>query len=164
MIESNENPYAAPPTTERIEAPPPTEGHRPPYVLWIAVVLINLPVPVMLGTGTTVGFGRIGMPFGILLVGAVGLLLCKQNPVMMRNLSKGATATALSQFYPMLHMFVGVVTVGVCSGAGSRGGAEMDGIFQITAATVITGLGLILPSLIVGYLFAWIGSQFRGSR
>jgi hypothetical protein len=164
MSEPNENPYAAPPTTEQIEAPPPTEGRRAPYALWIAVVLINLPVPVMFGMTTTTGFGRIGMPFGILLVGAVGLLLCKEYRVMMRNLSMGAIATALSQFYPVLHIFVGIMATGICGGTTDRASPGMDGIIQITVATIITGVGLILPSLVVGYLFAWIGSQFRGSR
>ena len=163
MTEPNENPYAAPPTTEQVE-PPPTEGHRPPYVLWVVVVLVNLPVPIMFGVSTTVGFGRIGMPFGILLVGVVGLLLCKQYRVMMRNLSWGAIATALSQFYPVLHTMVGAIALGICEGATDRRGPGMDGIFQITAATIITGVGLILPSLVVGYLFAWIGSQLRGPR
>ncbi|MFK7817641.1 MAG: hypothetical protein AB8G99_02895, partial [Planctomycetaceae bacterium] len=83
--ESSFNPYAAPEPLAEIEPPPPTAGKQaPPYWLWLAAVLINLPVPVMFGIATSRGFGRIGMPVGIFLVTAGGWLLCRQMPDFMR--------------------------------------------------------------------------------
>jgi hypothetical protein len=130
-------------------------------MLWLSVVLINLPLPVFFGIASSQGFGRFGMPVGIGLVTAVGWLLCRQFPDFMRKLSIGSVLTALSQFYPMLHIFVGAWAVALCGGAGG-GGRDLDGIFQVTAATILTGIGLILPSIAAGYLMSYIGWLFKG--
>lgn len=123
------------------------------------MVVLNIPVPLMLGAATCDGWANLGMPAGILLVAVVGYVLCNSYPIPMRNLSRGSIVVAISQLMPLLHIYVGSFAVRLCSGFDGDG--NLDGWLQVTLATIITGLGLILPSLAFGYIFAVIAKSLR---
>jgi len=54
----------------------------------------------------------------------------------------------------MLHMFVGMFALETVrrlnSVAGGTDGNDLSGLFEITLATLLTGIGLILPSILAG--------------
>lgn len=155
----DENPYAAPalheiPTPEQL--PTNLKGLR---IRWCVMVAVNVPLPAFFGLQATSGAGRIGMPIGIVFVAVIGLALCPRFPRVMSNLCRGAVLTAFSQFYPVMHMFIGIMAIGICHNIPGYDG-NMSGVFQITMATLITGAGLILASLIVGTIFTLIIEYF----
>ena len=147
---SDVNPYAAP-TVQAVEVE--STGRASAHmatVAWLMAVLINLPVPVMLGISCTRGPGQIGMLIGVLAFAGIGLMLCRRSPRLMKDLSFGSVLTALSQFFPILHMYVGMAALTICTLGATNG--DMTGVVEITMATVLTGVGLIIPSLVVGVL------------
>ena len=127
---SDVNPYAAP-TVQAVE-------------------VINLPVPVKLGISCTRGPGQIGMLIGVLAFAGVGLILCRRVPSLMNSISLGSLVTAISQFFLILHMYVGMAAITICKLGAANG--DLTGVVEITMATVLTGVGLIIPSLVVGVL------------
>lgn len=157
MITQNpdDNPFA-PPSVQSI---PVTDVQRPALgwlIFWMIVFCANLPLPVMLGVSVTSSPGHIGMIFGCLVVNVTGIWLCRVAPYFMLRLSVGAILVALSQFFGVLHMFVGMAAVAVSRWifnpfAGSLSG-DMTRIDEVTLATILTGIGLILPSIAIGYL------------
>lgn len=150
-----DNPYLAPQVTDAVSSPNATIRVVSLRIAWIVAVLINLPIPVMFGISMTKGVGRLGMVVGTILVSIVGLQLCRTKAFLMLRLCIGSVLTALSQFYPVLQMLVGIVGVGisrfVCSPF-SPGSGDLSGPVEVTLATVLTGLGLILPSIGMGFV------------
>ncbi len=130
------------------------------------MVAVNLPVPLFWGSAVSEGPAEVGMLIGIALVTPVGMVLCGGQPIPMRRLCHGSIVVALSQFYPVLHMCVGTIALTICRGMEDLDGLgpNLTGTLQVTAATILTGLGLILPSLILGYFFAQILKMSRDSR
>jgi len=130
------------------------------------MVTINLPIPLLFGSNVSEDWAWVGMPLGIAIVTALGFVLCSGHPAPMRKLCYGSIAVALSQCYPLLHMFVGSIALSICRGLDDvvRLGPNMDGILHVTAATIITGIGLILPSLMLGYFFGLILKMSRDHR
>ena len=150
---STSNPFA-PPQVESVVAQPTVFDTRRLRTWWMIVVAINLPIPVMFGLTVSSGFGRFGMLLGIAIVATIGCFSCSRVPPLMMRLNIGALLTALSQLLPMLHMFVGMFALEIVRRLNSVvGGTDQDdlsGLFEITLATLLTGLGLILPSILAG--------------
>lgn len=153
----NDNPYSppAPINNEVLVEDSASVNVRGLRIRWCVVTLVNVPIPVMFGMGTTTGAGQLGMPVGIGVVLAIGLALCSRFPRTMSNLCRGAVLTALSQFYPMLHIVIGMLAVTICKWPSSSVG-DLSGIFEGTLATLITGAGLIAVSLIFGIVMTLI--------
>ena len=150
---SDVNPYAAP-TVQAVEVE--STGRASAHmatVAWLMAVLINLPVPVMLGISCTRGPGQIGMLIGVLAFAGVGLILCRRVPSLMKSISLGSLVTAISQFFLILHMYVGMAAITICKLGAANG--DLTGVVEITMTTVLTGVGLIIPSLIL-VVIGWV--------
>lgn len=152
---SDSNPFA-PPQVASVVAPPAMFDTRRLRTRWMIAVAINLPIPVLFGVMVTSGFGRFGMLLGTAIVATTGYFLCRRNPSVMVRLNLGAIPVALLQVWPVLHMFVGMLAMetvrwlNTVVGGTSQG--DMSGLFEITLATLLTGMGLILPSLLAGFV------------
>lgn len=120
---------------------------------WALAVLINLPIPVMFGSDVARGELRIGMVIGVLAVYGVGAWCCTMRPSVMWRLIVGSGLTALSQFFPVLHLVVGTIAMGISRFVFSElnpAGETLTRLSQVIASTILTGVGLILPSIIFG--------------
>lgn len=153
---SDDNPFA-PPTVQSILVRDEQQPSLPSLIiLWMIAFCINLPLPVMFGTSMTSSPGNFGMMIGCVIVNVTGLWLCWVSPYFMLRLSVGSIPVALSQFIAILHIFVGSAAVDVSRlifhpTADSPSG-DMTRIDEVTLATILTGLGLIVPSTAIGYL------------
>jgi len=132
-------------------------------IAWIAVVLINLPVPLLFGNECCKEAATFGMPIGILIVVVTGLWCCRQIPKMMAMLNSGAVITALSQFWPMFHIVIGSMAVGISQWLFEDSGnsTNLSKVPSATSATLITGAGLILVSFVFGAILMAFTSIFR---
>lgn len=152
----NLNPFAPPTTPSNTVDDSLSTFAGKPLILqtaWALAVVINLPIPLMLGHSVTnAGLPRIGMPVGIALVYFFGVWCCTQRPGLMWRLIFGSGFTAVTQFWPIAHMLIGAAAVGVSKFVfdPETGGQNMDRISAVLSATLLTGSGLIFPSLIVG--------------
>ena len=92
----------------------------------------------------------------------------------MYRLNIGSSLVAASQFFPMLHIFVGTTAVSI-SKMVFRGtewvdilewqGGDMTGLAEISFATILTGIGLIIPSVVLGTIIvALLGLDKDGRR
>ncbi len=155
MPEPNDaNPYAAPMVHDfSSSGETTTTFFTKPIVLqsaWLLAVLINLPIPVMFGSGVVVGPARFGMLLGIIAVYAVGVWCCTMQSGTMWRLIVGSLLTALSQLWPVLHMFVGLIAMGISRAIFFVVDENFTRIPEVISATILTGIGLILPSFAFG--------------
>lgn len=162
--EYTENPYAV----EAAAIEPsldssPSDGLSWRRAAWGAVVLLNLPIPLMFGMSFCKGESVIGMPIGILIVLLAGLWCCRRTPKAMSMLNSGAIITALSQFWPIAHIMIGSIAVGISRLAFDRDAntENLTGVISATSATLLTGIGLILLSFIFGAILMAFASIFR---
>jgi hypothetical protein len=162
--EFKENPYAveAAAIEPSVDASP-YNGLSWRRAAWGAVVLINLPIPLMFGMSVCKAESVIGMPIGILIVLLTGLWCCRGIPKAMSMLNSGAVVTALSQFWPMAHIMIGSVAVRISQMVFDRdaNSGNLTGVVSTTSATLLTGAGLILLSFIFGAILMAFASIFR---
>ncbi len=162
--EFSENPYAVEPASIQPSIDvSPSAGLSWRSAAWGAVVLINLPVPLMLGMACSRGGSVIGMPIGILAVLLTGLWCCRRIPKAMTMLNSGAVVTALSQFWPIAHDIIGIFAVGISRLVFDReaGDRMLTKVISVTSATLLTGGGLIFLSFIFGAILMAFTSIFR---
>lgn len=155
--ESDENPYAAPAVLDNIAEAPAQPGLiNKPIVLqavWILAVLLNLPVPVMLGeSAVSDPRAMVGMPLGIAAVYLTGVWICLKRAGLMWRLIVGSSITALCQFSPIPHMLVGMIAMGVSQVIFDpyRTTRDISSLPEAALVTILTGLGLIIPSVLMG--------------
>lgn len=75
----------------------------------------------------------------------------------MRRLTVGAMITSVSQFWPMAQMLIGLLAISISAAIFSvdnngRGVGDLNSFPAVVLATILTGIGLIIPSLIVGMI------------
>lgn len=166
MIDSEfaENPYAVEAAAiEPVVDASPSNGLLWRRVAWGAVVLFNLPIPLMFGTSVCKAGSVIGMPIGILIVLLTGLWCCRGTPKAMTMLNSGAVVTALSQFWPVAHTMIGSFAVGISQLVFDRNPNTLNltRVVSATSATLLTGAGLILLSFIFGAILMAFASIFQ---
>ena len=73
----------------------------------------------------------------------------------MWRLIVGSAFTALSQIWPMLHMLVGIVAMGISKFIfdANREREQIEAVPEVVLTTLLTGIGLILPSIVMGLIF-----------
>ncbi len=167
------NPFAAPtmdaPAVERDE-----NDVRWLSFGWPIAIACQLPVPLFFGWSVSgEGLPRLGMLFGILLVYFCGKRLRSSRPWMMKRLTIGAYATCVSQFWPVGQMMIGIVATGFARAlfnypifgyfGASSSPSELATVPAVLCATVLTGIGLIVPSLIVGIVVVYLFGSRRSS-
>ncbi len=159
-MEQDINPYEAPSAhSPRPVAQSPSTFFQKPLVVqsaWFLAVAINLPAPLMFGFSfTTAGAPRLGMLIGIAAVYGTGVWICLHRAEVMWRLIVGSLFTALSQIWPMLHMLVGIVSMGISKFIfdADRERDQIEAIPEVVLTTLLTGIGLILPSIVMGLVF-----------
>lgn len=153
------NPYAAPSATEPLPTPAEAKSffrkQTVVQIAWFLAVVINLPVPLMFGFSfTAMGAARVGMMIGIAFIYGIGVSVCQQRADAMWRLIVGSVLTALSQFWPILHMLVGMIAMAIskflCDA--DRETDQINSLLEVILTTVLTGVGLIIPSLVMGLI------------
>ena len=165
-VEQDQNPFAAPAVQDNATNSLRASDSLKPRFAWFCMFVINLPIPVFLGFGVTSEAGRIGMLLGIAAVYLCGFWSCNVMPRIMYRLNIGSSLVAVSQFFPMLQTIVGVKAVGISSavfGGAQRTSGHLTGIAEITSATILTGIGLIIPSLAMGTVIVAVFRLDRNS-
>jgi hypothetical protein len=125
---------------------------------WPTAVVIHLPVPLWFGWLVSEGgIPKLGMFVGITFVFWIGKRLCPGSPWLMKRLSVGALITSVSQFWPMAQMLIGMFAISVSGMLFSvdnygRGPGQLNSLPGVVLATILTGIGLIIPSLVVGMI------------
>ena len=163
--DTNVNPYAAPgahaSSGDYVSLAEPQDKSVHGWLL--LMVALNIPLPLYFGVGCTSGPGSAGMGFGIVLIAVVGLFACSRFPRTMERLCLGSMLTALAQFYPIAHMFVGMMAIEITRLllGSSESGIVVRGISATTSVTVMTGTGIIIPALIAGTLIDLIFRPFE---
>jgi hypothetical protein len=159
-VEQDINPYAAPSAHSPLPvAQSPSTFFQKPVVVqsaWFLAVSMNLPMPLILGFDATAeGAARLGMPIGIVTVYGTGVWICLHRADVMWRLIVGSMFTALTQIWPVLHMLVGIVAMGISKFIfdPNRERGEIEVIPEVLLTTLLTGIGLILPSLVMGLVF-----------
>lgn len=113
---------------------------------WLKRMAANCVVPLFFALMLIDGYGRLGIPVGILAGGFLGWHMCRFAPVLMTDVCRGAFAVALTQFYPWLQVGIGLVTVGPLE-------RHLHNPFVVVAATLLTGGALALVSLVLGVIY-----------
>lgn len=159
-VEQDVNPYEAPSAHSPLPvAQSPSTFFQKPWVVqsaWFLAVAINLPMPLILGFDATAdGVARLGMLIGIVMVYSIGVWICLHRAEVMWRLIVGSIFTALSQIWPILHMIVGLVAMGISKLIfdANREREQIEAIPEVVLTTLLTGIGLILPSLVMGLIF-----------
>lgn len=176
---SSTNPYEVTAEFEAAAEEPGSDVVSPRRLVttWILVFLINLPVPVMFGSSVVASAGGYaGMALGCLLWCGLGLILCfGRHARHIQATIRGGWLVALTQFYPVLHMLIGLlagVLVGAVFDAGSSGRGPMNltsntvtwDMLISTSMTLVTGAILILEALIIGTVITLIMRVLRETR
>lgn len=174
-----ENPYHV---TAELEHSPAAEDAgaspvRKTVVSWIIVFLLNLPICVFFGASMIPSAGGYaGMAIGCMMWCSLGILLCFGNQIsQVRAATRGGVLVALSQFYPMLQMFAGMISGVILESLFDLGGSG-TGPLNIgtaepiadtavsTAMTLLTGGMLITVALTSGHAMTLIVNVFREKR
>jgi hypothetical protein len=147
-----ENPYA---TLDVADSEPVADRLPPPTILlwlWPIAVLINLPVPWWMGWDMARHEGRwFGMPVGITIWLAAGAWLIHRIPTHMVAMMCGSIVVAISQFWPMAHLWIGMFACAISRGVcGDPEGMRFHSTLGVVLVTLLTGVGLILLSLVIG--------------
>ena len=159
-VEQDINPYEAPSAHSPLPvAQSPSTFFQKPVVVqsaWFLAVLMNLPMPLLLGFDATAeGAARLGMPIGIVTVYGIGVWICLHRAEVMWRLIVGSIFTALTQIWPVLHMLVGIVAMGISKFIfdANREREQIEAVPEVVLTTLLTGIGLILPSIVMGLIF-----------
>ena len=158
-VEQDINPYEAPSADSPLPvALSPSTFFQKPVVVqsaWFLAVALNLPMPLILGFDATAdGAARLGMPIGIVTVYGTGVWICLHRAEVMWRLIVGSLFTALTQIWPVLHMLVGIVAMGISKFIfdANREREQIEAVPEVVLTTLLTGIGLILPSLVMGLI------------
>jgi hypothetical protein len=104
-----ENPYATLSVAESVPTAGPLPSVKVLLWLWPIAVLMNLPMPWWTGWDMARHEGRwFGMPVGIMIWVAAGAWLIHWIPGHMTTLMCGSVVVAISQFWPMAHLWIGM--------------------------------------------------------
>lgn len=164
-MEQDINPYAAPSVHSPLPvAHSPSRFFQKRWIVqsaWLLAVAINLPIPLMLGYScTAAGASRLGMFIGIAAVYGTGVWICLHQAEVMWRLIVGSIFTALSQIWPVFHMLIGAAAMAVSKFIfdSNREHNQIEAIPEVVLSTLLTGIGLIIPSIVMGLTFLMVFS------
>jgi len=127
--------------------------------IWMLVLGLNLPIPLLLATSVTDGNSWIGIGAALLLVVAMGVVLTIVYPKAIEALSNGGILTAASQLIPILHLFFGEFALQVCADLGLTQNPDdfMERVYEPTGgflATLLTAMPLLMIAFCLGFVIA----------
>jgi hypothetical protein len=158
------NPFAAPttkPATEQL-----SRRERDARWLrwaWPMAIVLHLPITLWFGWAASAdGFPKTGMFVGIAVTYWTGRQLCPNHSRLMKSLTIGAIATSVSQFWPIAQLFIGVFAMQI-SNAIFQGPSKdnLQNFPSVLVATLLTGTGLIVPSLLLGWMMLAVFDRTR---
>ncbi len=81
------------------------------YFAWVAVFILNLPVPLLFAEDMTREHGRVGMAVAAVLMLACGLLVCSVDRKFFGFFIGGAIIVGLAQIVPVLPFIAGLIGI-----------------------------------------------------
>ena len=118
---------------------------------WTLVFLANLRVPLLFGWGLTDWGGRIGMFAAIGPLYLVGRESCARVRGMNSVIIWGGMLVALSQVYPMVHVFAGGFAFRTAGNLGLMTNEwDVDGALAGCIVTLLTGVVLFAIAAVAG--------------
>lgn len=158
------NPYRPP--RDRPDPVPPQRGDsskidRVAFAAWPLALVSNMIVPLFFGLDFTYEQGRAGMLVATVLFLLAGWGLCYVKPNAARRLIAGSTLTAISQFFPILQIFAGVVAIGIADRMGLSRESTDGNLAQVSELggfimTVVVGVILLTVAGAIGVGFALV--------
>lgn len=139
------------------------------YAGWIALVAINVPLPLFFAFTITKGWAQLGIGLALIPILAIGYWICGWKRKGGKPLFIGGTIVALSQFAPILHVVIGGTAASLVKPldrffganpptptADPTGDIEVHDIGLETLlagflTTLVTGFGLAAVAAIIGY-------------
>jgi hypothetical protein len=125
----------------------------PLRVGWPMVFLANLPVPLLFGWGVCDWSGRIGMFAAIGLLYVLGREICRRVRGLDLIMICGGVLVALSQVYPMIHIFSAGLAFRTAERLGlleSTKVPDVAGAFTGCIVTLLTGGILLAIAAVAG--------------
>lgn len=118
---------------------------------WSGIFALNLIVPLFLASMVVSGLAWIGVLLAVAAYGQAGSHACRHWPRLAMSLVLGGGLVGLSQFFPILHIFVGSLALrAVAPSQDDFLLEEMTGVLDGLLATAITGGFLLAVATIVG--------------
>jgi hypothetical protein len=161
-LHSNTNPFEPSESTIALEAKSRRVIHSPLVlsIQWTVVVLVNLIVPYLFAEGMTGPMGGWGIFLGVVLVLLFGILASLAIPMAILLTVRGGVFVALSQFFPVIHLMAGLLSIDVYRSTGIIPAGQLDrgnvGFFSALVLTVSTGGILLIISCGLGVILKWI--------
>jgi hypothetical protein len=161
-LHSNTNPFEPSESTIAPEAKSRRVIHSPLVlsIQWTVVVLVNLIVPYLFAGGMTGPMGGWGIFLGVVLVLVFGILASIALPMVVLLTVRGGVFVALSQFFPVIHLMAGLLSIDVYRSTGIIPAGQLDrgnvGFFSALVLTVSTGGILLMISCGLGVILKWI--------
>ena len=161
-LHSNSNPFE--PSESTIA--PEVNSRRVIYsplvlsIQWTVVVLVNLIVPYLLAGGMTGPMGSWGIFLGVVLVLLFGFWASRAIPMGVLLTVRGGVLVALSQFFPLIHLMAGILSIDFHRRTGIIPAEQLDrgnvGFLSALLLTVSTGGILLMISCGLGVILKWI--------
>jgi hypothetical protein len=131
-------------------------------IAWPFIFGANMIVPLLFGWELVEQSGALGVLFASVILLALGWLLFVVWPALALRLTFGAIFTALLQFFPILHMILGIIAFGITLELGQAAEMNDQAMPRITSElggfiiTSIMGCTLLLSATGIGTLFLFI--------
>ena len=161
-LHSNTNPFEPSENTIAPEVKSRRVIHSPLVlsIQWTVVVLVNLIVPYLLAGGMTGPMGGGGIFLGVVLVLLLGILASLALPMAVLLTVRGGVFVALSQFFPLIHLLAGMLSIDFHRRTGIIPAEQLDrgnlGFLSALLLTVSTGGILLMISCGLGVILKWI--------
>jgi hypothetical protein len=131
-------------------------------IAWPFIFGANMIIPLLFGWELVENSGALGVMFASVILLALGWLLFVVWPALALRLSFGSIFTALLQFFPILHMIIGIIAFGITFELGQATDMNDQTMPKITSElggfiiTIIMGSTLLLFASGIGTLFFFI--------
>jgi hypothetical protein len=161
-LHSNTNPFEPSESTIAPEVKSRRVIHSPLVlsIQWTVVVLVNLIVPYLLAGGMTGPMGGWGIFLGVVLVLLFGFWASRAIPMGVLLTVRGGVLVALSQFFPLIHLLAGMLSIDFHRRTGIIPAEQLDrgnlGFLSALLLTVSTGGILLTISCGLGVILKWI--------
>lgn len=166
-----ENPYRAPESDTTAGGIRSGDLDRNAFIMWAIVFGLNMVLPLLFSVEVTQHHGRFGMGAASLVLLIAGWVLCALSARTARKLILGAVIVALTQFFPILQIVAGSVSMGIAAsiqqadGGGGDSGRDEVGFPEITSelggfmVTMLVGGILLAFASIIGFVVSSVVRQ-----
>jgi hypothetical protein len=146
---TRDNPYESP--QPLADAPVPAVPRERSLLWgWTVVFSLNLIVPLMFAMNIARGQAWIGVGLAIATMLAAGLAACAYSRRLGRILITGGIFTGAAQFFPLLHLFVGLAAFDIAGRLSLGSPAQLPSMPSGFVLTMLVGTELLLIALVVG--------------